>query len=265
MRFCVSYSESHKIFLENFFLKTFPFEEGVTLIIERLAQKCATGGLFSHGWRDQMIEKEIFINKYLNLFEEGEVMVFSDVDIRFYGNIRNDLDKSLGENDICFMKDHNSDTTGRCGGFFVLKVSDKMKDFFGEVLSKLKSYRETSVSFGTSEQSAINDLLAKRKDISWGYLSEKYYTHGLYVKGIRNFSNENQSGLWWENKSHEEKSAVHVPDGVLVHHAYWCNGIDNKVHLLNWVNDKIEFRKTRAQKESLKKLKSEHRTKKKRR
>jgi len=50
MRVCASYSESHKIFLENFFLKSFPFEEGVSLVVEKLPQKCNSGILFSEGW-----------------------------------------------------------------------------------------------------------------------------------------------------------------------------------------------------------------------
>ena len=33
MKFCVSYSSTHEVFLKDFFLKTFPFEEGVTLIV----------------------------------------------------------------------------------------------------------------------------------------------------------------------------------------------------------------------------------------
>jgi len=245
MRVCASYSESHKIFLENFFLKSFPFEEGVSLVVEKLPQKCNSGILFSEGWRGQMIEKEIFINKCLELFKEGEVLLFSDVDIRFYGNIQNDLIDSLGDNDICFMKDHNSDITGRCSGFFVLRLSKKIKNLFKKVLSKLKSYGDVEVSFETSEQSTINNLLKSTKNISWGYLPERYYTHGLYIQGIKNFSDENQSGLWWENKDHEEKRNIYVPDDILVHHANWCHGIESKVHLLNWVNDKMLFRKNK--------------------
>ena len=76
-------------------------------------------------------------------------------------------------------------------------------------------------------------------------MPERYYTHGLYIQGIKNFSDENQSGLWWENKDYEEKRNIYVPDDILVHHANWCHGIENKVHLLNWVNDKILFRRNK--------------------
>ena len=143
------------------------------------------------------------------------------------------------------MKDHNSDATGRCGGFFVLKSSERTKNFFSKVLSRLGTHTEEDVSWGTSEQSTINNLLSENKDMHWGYLPPRYYTHGLYTHGIKNFSEENQSGLWWENKDIEEKSGTYVPDPILVHHANWCHGIENKAHLLNWVNDKILFRRNK--------------------
>jgi hypothetical protein len=242
MRFCVSYSHSHKGFLEDFFLKSFPFERGVSLLIEQVPQKCASGSLFAEGWRDQMIEKQIFINKCLDTFEKGEVVVFSDVDIRFYGKVKSDIESFLLTKDICFMKDHNTDEHGRCGGFFAVKVSEKIRSFFKDVMSKLSSHVDSSVSFETSEQSTINRLLNERSEISWSYLPPRYYTHGLYVEGIENFSMEDQSGLWWENKSWEEKSRIYVPDDILVHHANWCHGIDNKTHLLGWVKEIVDLK-----------------------
>jgi len=241
MFFCTCYSETHKPFLNDFFLKTFPLEDDVSLIIEKLSQRCSSGNLFSKGWRDQMIDKQIFINKWLNLIPENEIVVFSDVDVSFYDDIKDDLVECLGDRDICFLKDHNSNV-GRCGGFFVLKNNNKMRSFFAEVLEKLSSYQEEAVTFETSEQSTINNLFIKRHDVSWEYLPPRYYTHGLYIQGIKNFSDENQSGLWWENKDWEEKNNTLVVDDILVHHANWCHGIKNKLHLLKWVESLVRAR-----------------------
>jgi hypothetical protein len=237
--------------LEDFFLKSFPFEKGVSLLIEQVSQKCASGNLFSDGWRDQMLEKQIFINKCLNTFKKGEIAVFTDVDIRFYGKIKADLTSCLEGKDICFMKDHNTDEHGRCGGFFVVRVSSKIRSFFEEVANRLSSNKDSKVSFETSEQCAINNILndhcyrrgkqsGSDTGIEWGYLPARYYTHGLYVEGIENFSMEDQSGLWWENKNWSEKSCVFVPDDILVHHANWCHGVDNKLHLLNWIKEIVD-------------------------
>jgi len=244
MKVCVSYSDTHELFLYDFFIESFPFEPGISLTIEKLPQRCSTGALFSDGWREQMMEKQIFINKQLKSSVDGEIFLFCDVDIRFYGKIYNDLKENLKDCDICFMKDHNSDTVGRCGGFFAVKSSSKIKKFFQEIYKKLEAL-QGPVSFESSEQSAINTLLNERKNIVWKYLPERYYTHGLYTKGIKNFSESNQSGLWWENKDLDEKRDVFMPTDMLVHHANWCNGISNKIELLRFIKSKMDFRNRR--------------------
>ena len=239
MRFCVSYSDSHRLFLDKFFLKTFPFEHETTLVLEKMPQKCAAGWLFAEGWRDQMIEKQKFINKNLQTFFMDEVLVFCDVDISFYGGVKDDLLNCLGDNDIAFMKDHNSDEFGRCGGFFIVKSNDKTRELFSEVLFKLSSFNSNEeTTFNSSEQQTINSVLNSTKDIKWTYLPARYYTHGLYTEGRKNFSEENQSGLWWENKDEEEKENVFIPDDMKVHHANWASGVENKINLLEFVYKK---------------------------
>ena len=170
MRFCATYSDSHRVFLDRFFLKTFPFEYNTSLVLERMPQKCPSGWVFADGWRDQMIEKQEFINRHLNSTPDP-TMVFCDVDIAFYGNVHDDLQECLGDNDIVFMKDHNADWAGRCGGFFVLRRSDKISKLFSTVLSNLKSHnREQLTTFDSSEQHTINSALDSALDIKWAYL-----------------------------------------------------------------------------------------------
>ena len=166
MRFCVTYTNSHQPFFEKHFIKSFPFEEDVSLVLEKMPQKCEQGRLFSEGWRDQMIEKQKFINENLLNCDPNELLVFSDVDVRFYGNIKDDLTECLSDHDIAFMKDHNSDEVGKCGGFFVLKPNDNIKEVFAEVLKTLQEFDSNSpTSFQTSEQQTINSVLNKRKDV----------------------------------------------------------------------------------------------------
>ena len=240
MRFCVSYTDLHAPFFEKHFIKSFPFEAGLSLLVEKMPQKCE-GGLFSNGWRDQMIEKQKFINKNLQTFFYNEILVFSDVDIRFYGEVKDDLTQCLGDADIAFMKDHNSDTIGRCGGFFVLKSTDKMREIFSEVLSTLQSFDKNSpTSFETSEQQTINNVLNKHSDVKWKYLPARYYTHGLYIDGLKDFREDNQMGLWWENKSDQEKEDMLIVEDLKVHHANWAKGLDNKLQLLDFVLNKKE-------------------------
>ena len=134
------------------------------------------------------------------------------------------------------MKDHNSDEVGRCGGFFILKSCDKIRGLFSEVLSILQSFDPNDpTSFETSEQQTINSVLRRRTDVRWKYLPPRYYTHGLYTQGLENFTEQNQSGLWWENKSSTERDKMFVAQDLKVHHANWSSGIDNKLELLDFV------------------------------
>jgi len=234
MRFCATYSDSHRVFLDRFFLKTFPFEHNTSLILERMPQKCPSGWVFADGWRDQMIEKQNFINKIL--LTSDEVTVFCDVDIAFYGNLIDDLSTCLGGNDIAFMKDHNnSDEFGRCGGFFIVRPNSRTRELFSRVLSELQSFGKESTSFSTSEQRTINAVMLSMPEIKWAYLPPRYYTHGLYIEGLKNFSEEDQSGLWWQHKDEDEKLGVFIPDDMKIHHANWASGVERKLELLEFV------------------------------
>lgn len=244
MNFCTCFSESHRVFFEKFFLKSFPFNSGVSLVAEILPQRCGSGYLFAPGWREQMIEKQKFISKCLNRFN-GEVCVFCDVDICFYSpqRIPKDIMKCLGQNDAVFIKDHADDTNGRGAGFFALRSTDKTKEFFVEVKRRLEDYKqEPVVTFNTSEQGTINALLSERPDFKWDFLPERYYTHGKYTNGIKIPLLPN--GAWWDQKDQEEKDEMFIPELLFVHHANWCAGIENKIDLLKFVSNKYKKRRS---------------------
>lgn len=194
-----------------------------------------------------MILKEKFIFKCLTRFY-GQICVFCDVDIQFYaktnGELPLDLENCLGDNDICFLKDHADQQNGRGAGFFVLRSNSKTVDFFSKVLKRLEylslDQEGKGVNFNTSEQGTINDMLSERKDIRWNFLPERYYTHGKYTNGIKNPKKPN--GAWWDQKDDEEKKKVFIPDPILVHHANWCTGVKNKIHLLDFVEKVVHDR-----------------------
>tara|TARA_Y100001938_G_scaffold131492_1_gene188663 strand:+ start:18556 stop:19290 length:735 start_codon:yes stop_codon:yes gene_type:complete len=241
MNFCTCFSESHRVFFDKFFLKSFPFSANVSLVVEELPQRCGSGYLFTHGWRDQMIEKQKFIAKCLRRFD-GEICVFCDVDIYFYNQrlIYKDLINCLGDKDVVFIKDHPDSVNGRGAGFFILKSTSKMRSFFEEIQRRLTSHKtQKSVTFDTSEQGTINDLLSEMSnDINWDFLPERYYTHGKYINGIKNPREPN--GQWWDQKDEEERRNMFIPQPLFVHHANWCAGVKNKIELLEFVIDKYK-------------------------
>jgi len=240
MQVCATYSKSHKCFFDDFFIKTFPHDPDLKLFVERMEQKCPSGYLFNTGWRSQMIEKQIFINKCLHMFTD-DLILFSDVDVAFYrDDLAKDLEACLGDNDIAFMKDHAETDNGRSAGFWVARPNEKIKAFFASVLRKLEFYerKEGGVAFKNSEQGTVNQELGKHGNIKWNFLPERYYTHGKYVNGVGN--KRLPYGRWWDQKSEAERENVFIPPDISVHHANWCCGKGNKIGLLGFVKSKAE-------------------------
>ena len=234
MRLLTTFSESHQPLFDEHFIKSFPFNEGIDLIVRKMPQVCRTGNLFAHGWRDSMIKKEEFIVETLPKFD-GEVCIFADVDIRFYKPLAEDIEERLENHDICFQKDHNDNgENSRCGGFFVLRSSEKIRSAFSQILHLLKSYKGEDVGFNSSEQHTINTIFRNRPDISCGMLPARYYTHGLYTDGMKH--PDSSYALWWEKKTPEEKRGVFIPDNLKIHHANWCVGVETKLELLNFIH-----------------------------
>ena len=243
MKFCTFFSESHKRLFDESFIPSFPFENGLDLIIRKIEQECPTGNLFDVGWVNSMTAKEVFINEVLERYS-NEIIVFSDVDIMFYGPIKQDLEDLLGDYDILFQKDHHNNPNGRCAGFFVAKSNEKVKKLFSNVLERIressKERKDKRADFIHSEQNAVNREVEALEGLNWDFLPERYYTHGLYEQGIND--PENASGFWWQNKTPEEIQNVYVPIELKMHHANWCIGIERKLHLLNFVKSKHDWK-----------------------
>ena len=235
MRLLTIFSESHQPLFDEHFIKSFPFSEGVDLVARKMPQVCRTGNLFAHGWRDSMIKKEEFIVETLPKFD-GEICVFADVDIRFYKSLREDLELNLENQDICFQKDHNDNgENSRCGGFFALRSTEKIRSAFSQILDRLKSYKDENVGFNSSEQHTINTIFRSRSDIKCKMLPSRYYTHGLYNHGMKH--PDSPYALWWEKKTPEEKRGIFIPENLKIHHANWCVGVKAKMELLNFVHE----------------------------
>ncbi len=249
MKMKTAFSESHKILFDNHFLKHFP-DEDIDLEVQRLPQECKSAELFSEGWVKTTTKKLESILDSLEQCRADDLFVYADADVGFYGGIKSDLEKLINGYDILFQKDHNvSDennfnVAAYCTGFFVAKPNDKIKRLFSESVQRIKRNNiEGAAKFMDSDQSTVNSVikLESMSSIRRGFLPERYYTHGLYTKGLNDFSEENQTGLWWQNKTDEEKQEVYIPYNLKIHHANWCVGVENKLELLNFVRKRATF------------------------
>ena len=95
------FTPSHKILYSDYFLPTLPDE--FDLIPLEIPQECKTGSFYSEGWSKTCYRKvELFYQACKENF--GDIFVFYDPDIQFFGNVKNLLIEELGDYDIaCHM------------------------------------------------------------------------------------------------------------------------------------------------------------------
>ena len=205
MKLYTIYTESHKEMYENYFLKTIPNE--FEIIPNEIPQECPTGEFYESGWDKTCYRKT---ELYLKACEEnmGSVFAFSDVDIQFFGKIKEAMLSELGDFDIACQND-----TGPyyCSGFFVCRGNERT----------LNMFREMVKNYDREDQTTLNNHihLAKSK-----FLSHKFFTIGHLLNTA------------WTGQEFEIKHEI------LMHHSNWVIGLDRKAKLMDIVREKNSAR-----------------------
>lgn len=212
MKLITYLTPSHEELYENYFLPTIPTDIELTTIRGR--QLCNDGrypekkSVISSGWKDQVKDKLSQIIDLVESYEAGELFVVSDVDVQFFGSIAKPIEELMLGKEICFQRDEPHGTKQHCTGFYAAKKSFVL-------LKMLKKAVEMIERVGY-EQKAVNHAL-RLSELRSGFLDTRFYTHGLY------------QGEW------DGCFQIIVPETILVHHANWTRGIQNKIKLLDTV------------------------------
>jgi hypothetical protein len=204
MKIYTIYSDSHRLLYNDYFLKTLPNE--FDLICNEIPQECSTGDFYEQGWDLTCYRKvELFIKACED--NMGKKFIFSDVDIQFFGNIKDILIEELGDYDIACQND-----TGNiyCSGFFICDANERTLNMF-------KMMKE---NYNKEDQTSLNQQIHFCKS---KFLSNRFFTIGHITHSV------------WNGQD------IDIPTDILVHHANWTVGIDNKINLLNMVRKKIDY------------------------
>lgn len=206
MKIYTYYTESHKPFYDNYFSKTIEDLEVVGISGD---QECPTGSYYQDGWKKTTMKKvDVFIQACLE--NQGKTFVYSDVDIQFFGPLEQTLIDELSDFDIAIQNDYLG---GMCSGFFVCKGNERTLKMFQSMKDNESSYLE--------DQHALNMNL---HHVRFKPLSPRFWTFGIYK-------------TQWKNQNFD------IPDDILMHHANWTEGIQNKTTLLNFVRQKFNLKK----------------------
>jgi hypothetical protein len=208
MKVYTFFTDSHKIFIDTF-VKSFPFESDFDLEIKYFPQECPSAKYRTDGWKKTMKRKIEYILHSLKETPMNEYFIHSDIDIQFFKNIKSDIVSIIETSgkDILFQNDF----VALCMGFFICKKNTKTINFFNKVLNQLDNF--------VDDQVAVNTLI-KSSDLNYGVLPENYYTIGP------------RFGTWNGNPN------IEVPKNLLMHHANWTEGIENKIKLLELIKSK---------------------------
>lgn len=165
------------------------------------------------GFRQACVDKVHFLREVLA--HETEPFVFSDVDVRFYGPVVDDLLKCLGDADMACQWD--GPYGGECTGFMVIRPNDRTRALWTMV-------QDCMHKTGLMDQDALHSVLIShlRHDVAVEILPERYWTFG-------------------RNDQHWQPGMpVNPPADMLVHHANWTVGVPNKLRLLDAVKAEHE-------------------------
>ena len=195
------FTPSHRHMYENYFLTSIPDE--FKLHIKEIPQECPTGSFYEEGWDKTCFRK-------VELFEEickenfGETFIFSDVDIQFFGKIKDVMIDELGDLDIACQ----DDITTYSSGFFICRCNDRT----------LKMFQNMKEFYNKEDQTSLNDQI---HICNHKFLSRRFFTFGHVVPRP------------WNGED------FHIPDDILIHHANWVVGIEDKIRILDLVKDKV--------------------------
>ena len=231
MKLYTVFTESHYEMFKEHFIKSFPFETNLELIVKFKPQVCASSEFHSAGWRDTMKYKvQCFIDAAYET-KEGECFVFSDPDIQFFKNFSSDLLNHIQGYDAAFQNDYGG---GVNTGFFIMRSTPKTKAFLKTVEGNLEKFPEEQVCFNFLMQK-FNDISYDKIAYRWKMLPREYWTYGELA--WQRINHTNNSGTW---QGHED---FNIPENIILHHANWTSNFKNKINLLNLVRNKYnEFK-----------------------
>lgn len=224
------FTDSHKKFLSDYFLPTFPYRKEIELTLLHRPQHCKTAVFESEGWKETMRDKSLCFYEKIKECKDNEIFMFIDPDIQFFKDFYYDIVSRMQTQDIVWQNDI---VGGVNTGFFAVKNNKRTRGFFKTVLGNLDS-KDFS-----QEQVLANHLLQNLSqypsiNVNWSFLPLEYWTYGQIAPTADTRTNSCR-GSWTPDALDFD-----IPKDIVIHHANWTSGIENKLKLLDIVRKKYD-------------------------
>jgi hypothetical protein len=205
----IYYSPSHMHLFESYFYPSYlrHLSADFDLNVVKGAQLCES--LFRQGnWNQQVKEKVILVNNFIQSASH-EYFLFSDVDVIFYKNIRNELLEEIEGYDLILQNDSTKDAPNTlCSGFYFCKINDSTRSFFKKIVSNFDDQLD--------DQQNFNVHLSCDDKLRYKALSSRFYNLSY-----------SPSPFWYSGCS------IEFPEfPIVMYHANFTIGVDNKEILL---------------------------------
>lgn len=217
MKIYACFTPSHRPLLEQHFLPSLPLWLLGKLELRELPQE-GTGEFDTAGFHATCVRKVELVLEALAV--ETEPFLFSDVDVRFYGPVVEDLMRYVPPGaDIAFQDDGPGLA---CTGFFFVRPNDRTLALFETALDYMRG-RPTAILDQPAVNAAIATIYGETNSCRSVMLPHRYWTIG-------------QTGKHWN-----PGDPVNPPAGMLMHHGNWTKGVGNKLRLLDEVRRVVEM------------------------
>jgi hypothetical protein len=201
------FSKSH-ILLHDLFIESIKRTNPNLKVQSDLIEQFGKGVFMDDGWERSMSKK---LDQIIKACESEEIFIHSDSDVYFFRDIEKKILEELGDFDIAFQDDGY---VGLCMGFFVCRPNKKVIDLFKSVKSILSN-------FEGHDQNALNSIISS-SGVRYKKLSHFFFNYGQ------------KNGKTWEGEDFD------VDPNILILHANWVIGVENKLKLIYKVKQKID-------------------------
>lgn len=204
---------SHGVLRDEWFLPSVP--AGCTPVLHHHDEEPAT---FATGHWHRIVGRKLDIVLHtISTSGADAVFVMSDVDVRFYAAVADDLRDRMRGMDVLFQNNRPTlpeDPENVCCGFVAIRASDRTRAFYERARAILVAADDPTVG---EQRACIAALQESPHRIRWGFLPVTYWSPG------------DPRGRWRPGMS------LDPPENMLLHHANHTVGVQNKLAQLRAV------------------------------
>ena len=228
MKLYALYTPSHEILKDTFFLPS--IQDDFDIILEFCEQTCPSAHFMNKGWTETTIRKvDLIIRAIKENIESEDIFIFSDVDIQFFSPIRDIIFELMEGKDIIMQR--NNPEGVLCTGFFACRANKKTLRLWQDVKKRMQKNKLNS------DQISFNQCIKKKSkknpyDIVWDYLPNTFFGAGTLAA---------YPGYLWK-----PGRKLEIPQGIVMHHANWTRGVEDKMDQLKLVQNKVSEQRKRS-------------------